>query len=108
MPRSQPGPTPASSSSPAATPTSRTAGTTPSRAAAELAGIPQLLNSWLVTPEEAQQLGFAVYIHLGLMLRHFSDFRQALEELRDTGRVHVPHEDLSVEPVTRLLRRDDA
>lgn len=78
------------------------------RAAAELAGIPQLLNSWLVTPEEAQRLGFAVYIHLGLMLRHFSDFRRALEELRDTGRVHVPHEDLSVEPVTRLLRRNDA
>jgi hypothetical protein len=42
------------------------------------------------------------------MLRHFSDFRRALEELRDTGRVHVPHEDLSVEPVTRLLRRNDA
>lgn len=73
------------------------------RAARDLAGTPQLLNSWLVTPEEAQAMGFAVYIHLGLMLRHFSDFRRALEELRDTGRVAVPPADLSVEPVTRLL-----
>ncbi|MBK7724756.1 MAG: isocitrate lyase/PEP mutase family protein [Dehalococcoidia bacterium] len=78
------------------------------RAAVDLAGVPQLLNSWLVTPEEANRLGFAVYIHLGLMLRHFSDFRRALEELRVSGRVHVPEADLSVEPVTRLLRRDDA
>jgi len=48
-------------------------------------------------------MGFAVYIHLGVMLRHFSDFRRALEELRDTGAVAVPEEDLSVEPITRTL-----
>lgn len=73
------------------------------RAARDLDGIPQLLNSWLVTPAEAQAMGFAVYIHLGIMLRHFSDFRRALEELRDTGRVAVPAEDLSVEPITHTL-----
>ncbi len=73
------------------------------RAARDLEGIPQLLNSWLVTPEEARAMGFAIYIHLGVMLRHFADFRRSLEELRDTGKVHVPREDLSVEPITRLL-----
>lgn len=72
-------------------------------AARELAGIPQLLNSWLVTPEEAREMGFAIYIHLGVMLRHFSDFRRSLEELRTTGRVDVPGEDLSVEGITGLL-----
>ncbi|MGE3073423.1 MAG: oxaloacetate decarboxylase [Dehalococcoidia bacterium] len=76
------------------------------RAAADLAGIPQLLNSWLITPEEANQLGFAIYIHLGVMLRHFSDFRRSLEELRDSGSVQVAREDLSVEPITRLLSGD--
>jgi hypothetical protein len=53
-------------------------------------------------------MGFAVYIHLGIMLRHFSDFRRALEELRDTGRVHVPAAELSVEPITRVLQGHDA
>ena len=48
------------------------------QAAADLAGIPQLLNSWLLTPSEARDLGFAIYIHLGVMLRHFSDFRRSL------------------------------
>lgn len=76
------------------------------RAARDLDGIPQLLNSWLVTPDEAQAMGFAVYIHLGVMLRHFHDIRVMLEELRDTGRVTVPPEDLSVEPITRLLSGD--
>jgi 2-methylisocitrate lyase-like PEP mutase family enzyme len=76
------------------------------RAARDLAGIPQLLNSWLLTPAEAQQLGFAVYIHLGLMLRHFADFQASLAELRDTGRVHVPAPSLSVEPITKLLARE--
>lgn len=78
------------------------------RAAADLAGVPQLLNSWLLTPGEARELGFAIYIHLGVMLRHFSDFRRSLEELRDSGRVDIPPGDLSVEPITRLLARDDA
>jgi 2-methylisocitrate lyase-like PEP mutase family enzyme len=73
------------------------------RAAGDLTGIPQLLNSWLLTPEEARAMGFAVYIHLGVMLRHFSDFRRSLEELRESGRVAVPRQDLSVEPITRLL-----
>ena len=75
-------------------------------AARDLSGIPQLLNSWLVTPTEARQMGFAIYIHLGVMLRHFADFQASLEELRDTGRVHVPREGLSVEPITRLLARE--
>ncbi len=75
-------------------------------AARDLTGIPQLLNSWLVTPTEARQMGFAIYIHLGVMLRHFADFRAALDELRDTGGVHVPRESLSVEPITRLFARE--
>ncbi|MGB4862462.1 MAG: isocitrate lyase/PEP mutase family protein [Tepidiformaceae bacterium] len=73
------------------------------RAARDLAGVPQLLNSWLLTPAEARDLGFAIYIHLGVMLRHFSDFRRSLEELRESGSVHLPAEDLSVKPITRLL-----
>lgn len=77
------------------------------RAARDLAGIPQLLNSWLVTREEAAGMGFAIYIHLGVMLRHFSDFRRSLEELRESGRVVMPREDLSVEPITRVLSRGD-
>lgn len=75
-------------------------------AACDLSGIPQLLNSWLVTPTEAREMGFAIYIHLGVMLRHFADFQASLEELRDTGRVHIRRESLSVEPITRLLARD--
>jgi 2-methylisocitrate lyase-like PEP mutase family enzyme len=74
------------------------------RAAAELRGTPQLLNSWLLTPAEAEALGFAVYIHLGIMMRHFADFRRALEELRDTGRVTLADADASVDPITDLLR----
>ena len=73
------------------------------RAAVELAGVPQLLNTWLLTPEEAHALGFAIYIHLGVMLRHFAAFRDALGELRDTGRIALPAADLAVEPITRLL-----
>lgn len=76
------------------------------RAARDLARIPQLLNSWLLTPSEARAMGFAIYIHLGVMLRHFSDFQAALAELGDTGRVHVPAESLSVEPITKLLSRE--
>ncbi len=74
------------------------------RAASDLAGIPQLLNSWLVTPDEARALGFAIYIHLGVMMRHFADFRASLAELRDTGRISLKRGDASVEPITELLR----
>lgn len=73
------------------------------RAAGELAGIPQVLNSHIVTPEEARALGFAVYIHLGIMLRHFADFWGALTELRETGEVTLREDDASVEPITELL-----
>ena len=72
--------------------------------ARDLAGIPQLLNTWLVTPEEAREMGFALYIHLGVMLRHFADFRATLAELRETGRIALPPADASVEPITRLLQ----
>jgi 2,3-dimethylmalate lyase len=74
------------------------------RAARDLAGIPQLLNSWLVTPAEAQAMGFAIYIHLGVMMRHFADFRDSLAELRDTGSVRLGRGDASVEAITELLR----
>ncbi len=73
------------------------------RAAEGLRGIPQLLSSWLVTPAEAEAMGFAVYIHLGVMLRHFADFRAGLAELRDTGAITLAPGDERVEPITRLL-----
>lgn len=75
------------------------------RAAGELRGVPQLVNSMIPTPAEARELGFAIYIHLGVLLRHFADFRASLRELRETGRVHVPREDARVEPITELLAR---
>jgi 2-methylisocitrate lyase-like PEP mutase family enzyme len=73
------------------------------RAASKLKGVPQLLNSWLLTPDEAAALGFAVYIHLGVMLRHFADFRDSLHALRERGSVDLPPGDDSVESITRLL-----
>ncbi|MCZ2109118.1 MAG: isocitrate lyase/PEP mutase family protein [Dehalococcoidia bacterium] len=73
------------------------------RAARDLEGIPQLLNTWLLTPVEAAALGFKLYIQLGVMLRHFADFRRSLTELRDTGLVTLDPADASVEPVTRIL-----
>ncbi len=73
------------------------------RAASELHGIPQLLNSWLLTPEEAQALGFKLYIQLGVMMRHFADFAASLRELRDSGQVSLPGGSASIEPVTRVL-----
>lgn len=73
------------------------------RAAHDLSGIPQLLNTHLLTPGEARALGFAVYIHLAVMLRHFRDFRASLDELREAGRVELSPQDAAVEPITRLL-----
>lgn len=75
------------------------------RAGRELEGIPQLLNSMLLTPAEARALGFKLYIQLGVMLRHFADFRRSLEELRDTGLVALDPADAAVEPITELLRQ---
>jgi 2-methylisocitrate lyase-like PEP mutase family enzyme len=74
------------------------------RAAAALQGVPQLLNSWLITPAEAADLGFALYIHLGVMMRHLADFRDSLVELRENGAVRLASADTSVEPITELLR----
>ncbi len=74
------------------------------RAARELAGVPQLLNSWIVTPAVAAALGFSLYIHLGVMMRHFADFRASLRELRETGHVALPPGEESVQPITELLR----
>ena len=73
------------------------------RAANDLRGTPQLLNSLFPTPEEAEALGFKVYIHIGTLLRHVAAFRDALGELRDTGRLAIADEDSSVKPVTKLL-----
>ncbi len=73
------------------------------RAASELDGIPQLLNSWLLTPDEAQSLGFKLYIQLGVMMRHFADFAASLRELRETGQVALPGGSASIEPITRVL-----
>ena len=73
------------------------------RAATELEGTPQLLNSWLLTPAEAEALGFKLYIQLGVMLRHFADFRRSLDELAETGRVALDPEEAQVQPITRIL-----
>jgi 2-methylisocitrate lyase-like PEP mutase family enzyme len=74
------------------------------RAAADLRGIPQLLNNWLVTREEAQDLGFAIYIYVGTMMRHYADIRDRMVELRQTGRIQLADADASVKPITALLR----
>jgi 2-methylisocitrate lyase-like PEP mutase family enzyme len=73
------------------------------RAASDLRGVPQLVSTWLITPAEARELGFAVFIQLGIMLRHFADFRASLAELRDTGAVELPGNDPGIERITRLL-----
>jgi 2-methylisocitrate lyase-like PEP mutase family enzyme len=73
-------------------------------AAEELRGLPLVLNTWLLTPGEAAALGFRLYLHLGVMLRHFEEFRRALWELQETGRVALG-EDAGVEWVTALLDR---
>ena len=75
------------------------------RAARELEGIPQLVCTWLLTAAEARAMGFAVYIHLGVMLRHFADFAGSLRELREEGQVTLSPGEASVEPITAVLRR---
>jgi 2-methylisocitrate lyase-like PEP mutase family enzyme len=77
------------------------------RAARDLEGIPQLLNSLFLTPEEARDLDFKIYIHIGTLMRYIADFRDSLAELRTTGRIALAEGDDSVKPVTRLLSGDD-
>ncbi|MEP6870929.1 MAG: isocitrate lyase/PEP mutase family protein, partial [Anaerolineaceae bacterium] len=78
------------------------------RTARDLAGMPQLVCSWLITADEAQAMGFAIYIHLGVMLRHFADFAETLRELRITGQVTLDASAATVEPVTAILRAPTA
>ena len=73
-------------------------------AAEDLAGIPQLVSTWLITAEEARQMGFSIYIHLGVMLRHFADFSETLRELREDGQVTLSPAAATVEPITEVLR----
>ncbi len=73
------------------------------RAAADLRGVPQLLNSLYLTPDEARAMGFKVYIHIATLMRHVADFRDSLAELRDTGAIALSEADSSVKPVTELL-----
>ena len=73
------------------------------RAARDLRDIPQLVSTWLITGDEARTMGFAVYIHLGVMLRHFADFAETLRELRTTGQVTLDVGAATVEPITGLL-----
>jgi 2-methylisocitrate lyase-like PEP mutase family enzyme len=70
----------------------------------DLRGIPQLVSTWLITPEEAKEMGFAMFIHLGVMLRHFADFGAALAELKESGTVALGPGAASVEPITRILQ----
>ena len=77
------------------------------KAAEALRGIPQVLNNWLISPEEAQGLGFALYIHIGTMFRHFAAFRDSLNELHTTGAIALNPEDARVGPITELLERRD-
>ncbi|MEO6397641.1 MAG: isocitrate lyase/PEP mutase family protein [Tepidiformaceae bacterium] len=74
------------------------------QAARDLAGVPQLVSTWLISVEEARAMGFAVYIQLGVMLRHFADFAASLKELRTSGGVALDDAAASVEPVTAVLR----
>ena len=78
------------------------------RAARDLSGIPQLVCTWLITAEEAQMMGFAIYIHLGVMLRHFADFAETLSELRRTGQVMLAPAAATVETITGILRGPSA
>lgn len=71
-------------------------------AAAELRGLPLVLNTWLLTPAEAAELGFRLYLQLGVMLRHFQAFWETLTELRRTGHVDLAPE-AGVEWITRVL-----
>jgi 2-methylisocitrate lyase-like PEP mutase family enzyme len=73
------------------------------QAAEALRGVPQLVSTWHLTADEAQAMGFAIYIQLGVMLRHFGDFARTLGELRSTGRVALAADDAQVEPITKLL-----
>jgi len=72
-------------------------------AARDLAGIPQVLNSLFLTPDEAQELGYRLYIHIGTLMRHVASFRDSLDELQTTGRIVLGEGDDSVKPITRLL-----
>ncbi|MBA4179125.1 MAG: carboxyvinyl-carboxyphosphonate phosphorylmutase [Anaerolinea sp.] len=72
-------------------------------AARDLAGVPQLVSTWLISTEEARRMGFALFIQLGVMLRHFAGFEAILRELRDSGSVSLSPAAASVEPITRLL-----
>lgn len=78
------------------------------RTARDLAGIPQLVSTWLITADEARAMGFPLYIHLGVMLRHFADFAETLRELRESGQVTLAPGTASVEPITRVLRGEPA
>ena len=73
-------------------------------AAEELAGVPQLVSTWLISVEEAQAMGFAIFIQLGIMLRHFADFAESLRELRASGQVTLGLGAASVEPITGILK----
>ncbi len=73
------------------------------RAAADLAGTPQLLNTSLLSPDEAAAMGFRLYIHLGVMLRHFADFWGSLNELRNAGTIALHPDDATIGPITELL-----
>ena len=73
------------------------------RAASELAGIPQVLNSHSLTVEECASLGFRILIQIATMLRHFASFRDSLRELRESGHIALARDDAGVEPITTLL-----
>ncbi len=77
-------------------------------AARELAGVPQLVSTWLISAAEAQAMGFALFIQLGVMLRHFAEFAESLRELRATGQVTLGPGAASVEPITAVLRAPSA
>ena len=49
-------------------------------------------------------MGFAIFIQLGIMLRHFADFAESLRELRASGQVTLGLGAASVEPITGILK----
>ena len=78
--------------------------------AAELAGIPRLLNGDQFPAAEAQELGFKLQIHRGPMFRAYHWYRSQYQELHDAGRLETAGYPDTFElrtAIARLLGKDE-
>ncbi len=73
------------------------------RCARELKGMPLVLNSCIVTVEEAEELGYALYLNIGTMLKLFADFRDSLRTLKSSGSIPLAEDDAKVFAITEML-----